>query len=343
MSGPALRLERVRVNFGDAPGLEPVSFAVEPGERLVVVGASGAGKTTLLRAIAGLAPIAAGRIEIGGREVTALPPERRGAVYLHQTPTLFPHLSVFENVAFPLRVRRARDGEIRERVRYVLAAVRMEELAGRMPWTLSGGQRHRAALARAIVARPALMLLDEPLSSLDPALREEVREAIITIQDEYRPALVLVTHDLDEAGLLADRIGVLLDRRLAEVATPARLFASPESLATARFLGIPNEVPGRIREDGVFASPLGPVVLNGIRPGPAVAVFRPEAIRPDPNGAILVRVLALRHRAQRTAALVELDGLRLEIAMDPLNPPVPGEPLRVTIDPRHLRFFPEPP
>jgi len=318
---------------------------VAPGERFVVVGASGAGKTTLLRAVAGLTPVSGGRIDVAGRDVTALPPERRDAVYLHQTPLLFPHLSVFENVAFPLRVRRTRAADVVTRVRDALAAVRMDEFAGRAPRTLSGGQRHRVALARAIVARPAVLLLDEPLSSLDPTLRDEVREAILALQRAYRPALVLVTHDFDEAGLIADRVAVLIDRRIVQTAPPGELFIRPATLAVARLLGVPNEVRGVVTAHRAFASPFGCIPLDAdIPPGAAIAVFRADAVYIADAGTP-VRVAEVRHRAQRTTAVVTIDGSQpaacpLEIPADPHAPPRVGDVVRIGIDGARMSIFP---
>ena len=338
---PVLRLSDVEVRFGKGAGLRPVSLEVGEGERLVIVGPSGAGKTTLLRAMAGLAPVHAGRIHVAGHDVTARPPERRNAVYLHQVPVLFPHLDVFENVAFPLRVRGVAAGGVRARVEEVLAAVRLPGFGARRPHTLSGGQRHRVALARAIAARPALLLLDEPLSALDPSLRQEVREAIVAIQAEYRPALVLVTHDLDEAGLLADRVGVLLDRRIAQLAAPERLFADPASPEVARFLGIPNEVPGEIRDDGRFHSPLGAFAPAGHAPGPgpAVAFFRPDAVRVGDADGVPCRVRAVRHRAHQTTVVACVAGLELEAA--PVGPGTPavGADLRARLLPERIMVF----
>lgn len=357
---PALRLDEVVVGFGDGPGLLPVSLAVAPGERLVVLGASGAGKTTLLRAVAGLAPVRAGRVWVAApnrdlRDVTALPPERRDAVYLHQTPAPFAHLSVFENVAFALRLRRVPGAELRRRVGDALALVQLEAYAARLPHQLSGGQRHRVALARAIVARPAVLLLDEPLSSLDPSLRDEVRQAIVRAQEEYGPALVLVTHDLDEAGLVAHRAAVLAERRLLQVAPPAVLFAQPASLAVARFLGVGAEVPGRVDADGYFRSALGTWPAPGVVPGAAVAVVRPDALRllalgvapseHDVCGAGVVE--AVRHRARQVTAVVRVmaEGFvpaAVEVPALPSAVPAPGDRVLVTADPRAVPVFPAP-
>ncbi len=341
MIAPALRVVQLEAPFGSAPGLLGITFDVPAGERLVVAGSSGAGKTTLLRAIAGLGPMRSGRIEIAGRDATGLPAERRDAVYLHQTPLLFPHLSVFENVAFPLRVRRVAPAAVAPRVREALASVQLEGFAERAPRTLSGGQRHRVALARAVVARPALLLLDEPLAALDPELRQEVREALIALQRAYGPALILVTHDLDEAGLLADRIGVLLDGRLAQMAPPGELFTRPASLAMARFLGLPNSVPGRLDGDGRFESALGTFspTPRAALSGPAVAVFRPDALVPS-DGPLAGRVLEVRHRARETIAVVAVGDLRLEIRVDPSCPPLPGTELSFALNPRAVAILP---
>ncbi|TVP45867.1 MAG: ABC transporter ATP-binding protein [Gemmatimonadales bacterium] len=330
---PALRMSGARIPFGGdmapgAPGLDGIDLEVQAGERLVLVGASGEGKTTLLRAVAGIAPLARGRIEVGGADVTHAPPERRGAVYLHQAPVLFPHLSVEENVAFPLRIRGVSRAEIRERVHEVLRSVQLEELGSRGPAALSGGQRHRVALARAVVARPTLLLLDEPLSSLDPRLRHEVRDAIVRLQERYRPGIVLVTHDLEEAGLLGHRIGIVMDGGIAQLATPAELFRAPASLAVARFLGYRNELPVR-RSGGawVSAAPGGAAVRLEVEEtgvgdaeeaaaGDGVAVFPPGSLRIVPEGGgesrvghavrVAGRVVGVGYPGPRPVARVEV-------------------------------------
>ena len=355
-AGAAIVLEALHIPFGGAPGIANLSLTVARGERLAVVGPSGVGKTTLLRAIAGLAPVDAGRVIIAGREVTALPPERRDAVYLHQTPVLFAHLSVGENVAFPLRVRGQRGDAVRMRVGEALAAVQLEGFERRPPQSLSGGQRHRVALARAIAARPAALLLDEPLAALDPSLREDVRVAIAAAQAEHEPAMILVTHDLDDAGLLADRIAVLIEGRVAQVATPAELFARPATLGVARFLGIFQELPGLVRGDGMVECALGVLAgERGLAAGDRVTVvFRAESLRvttPNAQGGtpaagVRAHLVNTRHRARGAT-------MTMRLAAQPAGPLVeaatgahnhcraPGDEVCLTLDMRGVIVFPD--
>lgn len=334
-----LELDRLAVPFGTAPGLTDVSLAVGPGERVVLIGASGAGKTSLLRAVAGLAPATGGNIRIGGRDASALPPERRNAVYLQQTPLLFPHMSVAENVAFPLRVRGVAAAERDRRVAEAIASVRLGGLGGRMPQTLSGGQRHRAALARAVVARPQVLLLDEPLTGLDPSLRAEVRDAVLAVAREYGPALLLVTHDLDEAAVIADRIGVLLDRTLVQVSAPGELLTFPASLAVARFLGGFVELRGRIA-DGVFHCALGSFVAGRQRAaeGAAIGVVRSDALAFATAGAP-ARVRAARTLAGRMQVTVAVGNETLELAVAAAGAPAPGDDVRLVVSPDFVSVF----
>ncbi len=340
MTAPALEVRGLSVPFGDAPGLRDIRFTLAPGERLVLLGASGAGKTTLLRAVAGLAPIEAGRITIGGRDVTALPAERRDAVYLHQTPFLFPHLSVFENVAFPLRIRGLGEPSLGAAVAELLESVRLDDLAGRRPHTLSGGQKHRAALARAMAARPAVLLLDEPLTALDPSLRDEVRTTLLSLQAHYRPALVIVTHDLEDAAVLGDRIGILLGGTIAQLDLPERLFRRPASLPVARFLGIPNLVAGSTTADQ-FCSPLGPIPVEGNSSvGPATAVFGADALHPHPRGSLRGIVRGVQHGPRGTTLRVEIAGLEL-LATAPLGAmPRIGDELTLGLERDRITILP---
>ncbi len=282
MSAPdrsGLRVRGAAVTFGTRPGLADISLDVGRGERVALLGPSGAGKTSLLRALAGLGGLRAGSVVVDGTDVTALPPERRGIVYMHQAPSLFPHLSVLDNVAFPLEIRGIPRDEARQRARDLLARVQLTPFGDRAPTALSGGQRHRVALARALAAHPAVLLLDEPFSALDPELRAEVRDAVVRLLGaDGGPAVVLVTHDVDEAAGLADRLAVLLDGRVAQTGAAAALLATPASLAVARFLGLPNLLPGMRDAAGIVTSPLGRVAHPG-PPGPVTVSVRPGDLR----------------------------------------------------------------
>ncbi len=334
----ALVLEDIAVPFGEAAGLVDLSFAAARGERLVLLGPSGVGKTTVLRAVAGLVPVTAGRILIGGQDVTDTAPERRGAVYLHQSPLLFPHLSVFENVAFPLRLRRAPHAEVARTVTTLLEEVRLPELAQRRPHALSGGQRQRVALARALAARPSVLLLDEPLAALDPLLRDEVRRAILCLHEDYRPAMVTVTHDLVDALELGDRVGVLLEGRLTGPLPPGVLFRHPPSLAVARFCGVPNEVAGEVC-GMAFHSPLGVLPAPaGASGGKAFGVFTAAALRADDEGSLEGTICDVRHHPQYTVMTVTINGHLLEATAPPAA--APGASLRLTLVPDLVSVFP---
>ena len=348
------------VPFGDGPGLRDISFALAEGERLALVGPSGSGKTSLLRALAGSGRVTAGDVFVGGARVTDLSPDRRGTVLLAQRPLLFPHLSVFENVAFPLRVRGVKGAEVARRVRDALALVRMADLQDRSPSALSGGQAHRVALARAVVARPRVLLLDEPLSSLDPALREEVRQAILDVQSEYGPAMVLVTHDLEEAGRSVDRVAVVLEGGVAQIGPPEVIFRHPASAALARFLGFPNEVPGMFGASGLRLA--GWAVEGGASEerGAALAGAAPVTVlfgtdgghlAPSSTPGIPATVVAVLHHPHGVTARIVIpvagEGMpsgpertfSLELAVAAECPPPVGQELSLVLDPRRLHVF----
>jgi putative spermidine/putrescine transport system ATP-binding protein len=341
----ALRLHNVSVPFGSSPGLAQVNLQVAPGERLVLLGPSGEGKTSLLRAIAGLSPIAGGHVTIGELDATALPPEARSAVYLHQQPVLFPHLSVRENVAFPLLVRGVPMAERARVVRPLLERLGLDALADRAPHALSGGQRHRVALARALAARPRVLLLDEPLSALDPVLRADVRDAIREAHAGSDAALVLVTHDLDDAAALGDRMAVLLDRRLAQVDTPAAVFAQPASLAVLRFLDAHQELLGTIAAGATVTTPIGDLAIpaHALPVGARVHVgIRHDALRctavaepGTPRGV----VQSLQHRPRSSSATVAFGNVLVRARIDVARPPSIGDTVHVHVDAHTLVVF----
>lgn len=343
----ALALHDVAIPFGSAPGLAGLHLSVAPGERLALLGPSGEGKTTLLRAVAGLTPVTAGRVLIDADDVTTRPPEQRSAVYLHQQPVLFPHLTVRENVAFPLVVRNKDRAAQQHVVQPLLERLNIHALADRLPRTLSGGQRHRVALARALAASPRVLLLDEPLSALDPALRADVRDAIREAHAGSDAALILVTHDLDDAAALGDRIAVMLDRSLAQIATPDVLFARPTSLAVMRFLGGHQEVPGTVIAPDDVHTPLGRLAIAThalARETPVRVGVRDDALRCVPHtraddDAPTGRVEALRHRARGSSARVVIGGVPVHAMVDAPNAPAVGDLVHVQVDPHGLVLF----
>jgi putative spermidine/putrescine transport system ATP-binding protein len=226
--------------YGEVVALEPTSLAIEPGEFFALLGPSGSGKSTLLGAIAGFVPPSAGRIRVDGRDITGVPPYRRNLGMVFQHYTLFPHMTVFDNIAFPLRMRKVARPEIAERVGRMLQMVRLPAMAARAPQQLSGGQQQRVALARAAVYDPALLLMDEPLGALDKNLREELQDEIKQFHRAIGATVLYVTHDQAEAASLADRIAILDHGRLVQVGRPRELYEFPRNAFVASFLGEAN-------------------------------------------------------------------------------------------------------
>ncbi|BDO42727.1 ABC transporter ATP-binding protein [Cellulomonas sp. NTE-D12] len=239
--GTQIRLEHVTKDYGIATlAVDDVSLTVEPGEFMTLLGPSGSGKTTTLNLIAGFETLTEGTIAFNGRDVGALPPHRRNLGMLFQNYALFPHMTVVQNVAYPLQERRMDKAEIRRKVAEVLELVQLTGRDDTYPAQLSGGQQQRVALARAIVFNPTALLLDEPLGALDRNLRAALQTEIRRIHREVGSTFVFVTHDQEEAMNLSDRIALFHDGRIEQVGTPEQLYREPETLFTARFLGDSN-------------------------------------------------------------------------------------------------------
>ena len=236
----------------DFPVIDRLDLSVAEGEFFVIVGPSGIGKTTLLRLVAGLERCDAGRVLVGGRDVTGLPPYRRNLAMTFESYALYPHLSVFENIASPLRARKLSRSEIEATVRQVTAMLRIDELLERRPGEISGGQKQRTALARTLVAKPEVYLLDEPISHLDARIRHELRQQFHNLEELRRVATLYVTHDYAEALSLGDRIGVMGAGGLVQVGTAREIFETPGSLFVAQHLGQPsiNVVDAELRNSG---------------------------------------------------------------------------------------------
>ncbi|HEX8696588.1 MAG TPA: ABC transporter ATP-binding protein [Longimicrobium sp.] len=285
-----LRLDDLTRRFGDTVAVDGVSLGVEQGELLTLLGPSGCGKTTTLRMVAGFERPTSGRVLIGGRDVTGLKPQDRGVGMVFQNYALFPHLDVGDNVEFGLRSRGVRGPESRAKAERALELVEMAGYGKRKVQELSGGQQQRVALARALAPEPPLLLLDEPLSNLDAALRERTRTELRALLKRLGMTAVFVTHDQEEAFALSDRVAVLDRGRLQQVGAPEALYASPANAFVASFLGRASFLPATVEglDEGGLVCRLdaGPVWrarrADGMdaRPGTAVRVMvRPEALR----------------------------------------------------------------
>lgn len=278
-------IESLGITFGGTPVLKDVNLRIEAGEFFAFLGPSGSGKSTLLRAIAGFGPAPAGRILIGGDDVTRVPPWRRQVGMVFQNYALWPHLTVRRNVAFGLEEQRLPAAEIRERVDAALRLVGLLDLAERRPSQLSGGQQQRVALARTIVIRPRVLLLDEPLSNLDANLRVQMRREIHDLQRALKLTTVFVTHDQEEANTVSDRMAVLDRGAIQQVGTPRELYDRPANRFVAGFLGTANLIDGRIERrntDAVFVADGGiaiPVADPGVASGAGHTIlFRPQSL-----------------------------------------------------------------
>jgi ABC-type sugar transport system ATPase subunit len=244
----AIRLEGLCKSFGaSTPVLNSFNLELAPGERLAIVGASGAGKTTLLRLIAGFEKPDSGKIFIGDRDVTNIPPEQRDIAFVFQTHALYPHLTVEENLAFPLRLRNVPKSEIAKRVKDLSGLLHIDGLLKRRPNELSGGEAQRVALGRALIREPAALLMDEPLSSLPPDLRLQLRHELIKLHEKQRRPLLYVTHDHEEALALGERVAVLNGGVIQQIGTPREIYERPANRFVAAFIGKPsmNFLPSR--------------------------------------------------------------------------------------------------
>ena len=277
-----VRIENLSLSFGTTDVLKNVDLVIEPGEFFSFLGPSGSGKSTLLRAIAGFGPVPGGSIRIGGEEVNGVPANRRNVGMVFQSYALWPHMTVRKNVAFGLEERRLPRQEIRQRVDEALDMVGLLDLAGRRPSQLSGGQQQRVALARTIVVRPRVLLLDEPLSNLDASLRIQMRHEIHALQRKLGLTTIFVTHDQEEANTMSDRMAVLNDGVLQQVGSPMDLYDNPANLFVAGFLGTANVIPGSL-EGRTFRAE-GDIAVDIANP-PAegrALVFRPQNVTLTP-------------------------------------------------------------
>jgi spermidine/putrescine transport system ATP-binding protein len=306
-----VRLEDLRKVFGDVVAVDDISLEVHEGEFFSLLGPSGCGKTTTLRMLGGFEPPDAGRILLRGRDITREPPEKRPVNMVFQNYALFPHLDVFENVAFGLRRRHTEKAELARRVGAALELVHLPDFAKRKPDQLSGGQQQRVALARALVCEPAVLLLDEPLGALDLKLRKALQTELKRVQLEVGITFVYVTHDQEEALALSDRIAVMDRGRVEQLGTPEELYDAPRTLFVAGFIGTSNLLPGTVEQvsgGGVLVRLAGGDACQGIGSGITVGqavsvVVRPEAIGIERAGADEAPAPAIEGRVLQSAYL----------------------------------------
>ena len=323
-----IRFDSVSVAYDGTVVLDALDLTVEPGEVMALLGPSGSGKTTALRAVAGFVRPVSGRVFLGGRDVTDLPPYRRGVGMVVQQYALFPHLRVEDNVAFGLKAQKVPRGEIRTRVAEALEMVGMGEYARRHPRELSGGQQQRVAIARALAIRPGVLLLDEPLSALDAQLRSGMLAELARLHRELPEVSILyVTHDQVEALTLADRIAVMDRARLQECGTPRELYRAPKSEFTASFVGSANLLPVSVGERGVFFGEQRVEVRGAVSGGSATLCVRPHLVGlgEGPNQLAGV-VQEIQWRGATHRLHVDVEGRRVMADVPELKkPPVHGD------------------
>ncbi|MFQ5881251.1 MAG: ABC transporter ATP-binding protein [Candidatus Methylomirabilales bacterium] len=347
-----LEVRQVRKAFGQVTAIQEVSFGVEKGEFFTLLGPSGSGKSTILRLIAGLELPDAGEILLKGEVLGKTPPYRRPVNTVFQQYALFPHLTVFDNVAFGLRMQGLHSPEIRRLVEEAFEMVHMRGTGPRRPYHLSGGEQQRVALARALVNRPELLLLDEPLGSLDFKLRHQMQTELKSLQHRVGITFLYVTHDQEEAFALSDRVAVMDRGRILQVGTPRDIYERPQNRFVAEFVGRANFLPGRIRSSGEgFVE----VTVDGIPPqrvpvveAPPVGsriclLLRPEWVKLDSDAHGLPgRIIRVLYQGADALCTVRLEtGLEI-LVRSPFTGHRIGEGVRIRWDPARHHLFPEP-
>jgi ABC-type sugar transport system ATPase subunit len=341
----AVEFRAVRKVFADGTvALEGLDLTFETGEFIVLLGPSGSGKTTACRLLAGLEEPTSGTLWVDGREITALPPRQRGMSMVFQNYALYAHKTVYENIAYPLRIRKAPRAEIDRMVREIAAMLQIEIQLDRRPRQLSGGQAQRVAVARALVWQPEICLMDEPLSNLDALLRLQTRTELKRLHGELRRTFVFVTHDQEEAMTLGTRIAVLNDGRLVQFDTPRRIYREPASRFVAEFIGRPamNTVDGVV-ERGVFRAGDFALPVGGRADGPLVLGIRPEALvlREQPTESTIAFELDVVELVEPDTLLFVKNGDVALVAriMRDMGERGAGAVVHLELPPRHRHFF----
>ena len=336
-------LKNLHKSFGIVEVVKGLDLEIAEGEFLVLLGPSGCGKTTALRMVAGLEPVTQGRILIGERDVTEVLPKYRDIAMVFQSYALYPHMTVAENIGYPLKLRKLPQAERDAAVREAAGKVHLEDYLERYPRQLSGGQRQRVALARAMVRRPSLFLMDEPLSNLDAKLRGHMRAELKHLQQELGVTTIYVTHDQIEAMTLAHRVAVMNQGVVQQIDRPREIYRNPANLFVAGFIGAPpmNLVSGRL-EAGAFVNGAGQVACPGLAaPGAAVLGFRPEDCRvvaPE-EGALRGRLYSVEMTGSESVVTCQLGETQIVARMpDDFELPIDSQ-VGIALDPARLCVF----
>ena len=347
----SIELSGVGKRYGATWAVRGVSLTIAPGEFFTLLGPSGCGKTTALRMIAGFAEPDEGEIRLDGSSVAGVPPWRRDLGLVFQSYALWPHLTVFEHVAFGLRERRVPRAETRARVAEALAMVGLDGLGDRRPSQLSGGQQQRVALARTLVVRPRALLLDEPLSNLDAKLRAQMRVELRRLHRELEITTIYVTHDQEEAMALSTRLAVFDRGAMIQLGAPADVYRRPATRFVAEFLGAANLLPATVESPGRVKLHGGPTLTadTTAAPGPAVlCLIRPEAIRPGASESVNRFAATVRSTVylggRHDCELTLTEGLILHAdlpASAAIPPPNPGDTTSIAIAPEDIIVLPE--
>ena len=337
-----LILKNLTIAYDRRPVIQEFNLRVADGEMVAILGPSGAGKTTILKAVAGLIEPAAGEILLDGRSLCGVPPEKRAAVMVFQNPLLFPFMNVKQNIGFGLRMQGFPETTIDNRIEKILDLTQLTGLEHSKVHALSGGQQQRISLARALVLKPAILLLDEPLSNLDANLRQQMRELIQEIQAKTRITALFVTHDQSEALMIAHRVTLLLGGRLRQVGRPRDLFYKPVDLEVARFFGGVNFFDGHFK-NGMFQTDFGEFQLPNVSSNghPLTATIRPEdiLISPEDDFEIEGRVERTNFEGISTRIWVDCGGKTLVI-LTPNTALKSGQYVRLRLPSDKIRVFP---
>ena len=328
---PEVSLQGITKRFDKTLAVSELSLTLADGEFVVLLGPTGAGKTTTLRLVAGLERPDQGRIEIAGRDVTKTTPAERDVCFVFQQYSLYPHYTVYDNLAFPLRApgRRLTASEIEDRVHEVASLLRIEPKLRNRATQLSGGEMQRVAIGRALVRRPSIYLMDEPLSSLDAKLREDLRIELKRIQRDFGATILYVTHDQLEAMTLADRIGVLSEGRLVQVGAPREVYERPNDIHVAQRLGSPQ----------INLVPSGTLGVTELPAEAATTGVRPEDVLLHREDGVAAEVLAVEHLGVETVVLLSVENLTLRALLGAHDPVAAGDRTRIAVRLGAALFF----